>query len=180
MKTNRAHIVGAIAVTLLTGSIATVSAQSPSVAPEASPPVEFSGHIDCGGQVRTDSLDTVGDHQEYRGGAWVTSITQMSDPRLDGIATISRDKDVYRSVTGGAYTLGSGTWRIETDAGAWQGSYDIVGFPDDTFTTVTTPLIGEGAYEGLVAVWESEPYDCGWDVRGVIFPGGPPEPPTAP
>jgi hypothetical protein len=75
--------------------------------------------------------------------------------------------------------VGSGTWRIENADGAWQGSYDIV-WTDEYGSVVTTTLTGEGAYAGMSAVWEQTLGDSGWDVRGVIFPAPPPDPPTAP
>jgi hypothetical protein len=90
---------------------------------------------------------------------------------------------VYGDAGSARYELLSGTWRIETKEGAWQGSYARVGFADGYTSTVSTPLVGEGAYDGLFAVWEARyPGDatCQWDIRGVIFPAGPPEPPRAP
>ena len=93
-------------------------------------------------------------------------------------------------VGSGTYTLGTGTWRIENHEGAWEGSYSTVGFPDGTYDDGPTPLVGEGAYEGLVAVWAttylgddtcgSMSPSGGWDVRGIVSQAGLPEPPAAP
>jgi len=42
--------------------------------------------------------------------------------------------------------------------------------------------VGEGAYEGLTAIWESVVHIeglCDWDVRGLIIAGEPPAVPEA-
>lgn len=144
---------------------------------------EFKGHIVCGAPVRTETSTTAGDHLERRGGAWTPTATEMSDPRLVGDYTISESSNVYGAPASAMHTLLSGTWRIETEEGAWEASYTAVGFPDGTYSTVTTSLVGEGAYAGLFAVWEASYLGdaaCAWDIRGVIFPAAPPEPPTGP
>jgi hypothetical protein len=157
-----------------------------SVAPDETATValtEFSGHITCGPPIRARVSAQTGDHQEFRGGAWTPTATSMSDPRLDGDYTISENSNVFSAPGPGTYQLFSGTWRIETKEGAWHGSYTVVGFPDGYVTTVTTPLVGEGDYDGLFAVWEAQYLGdaaCAWDVRGVIVPGEPPAPPSAP
>jgi hypothetical protein len=100
----------------------------------------------------------------------------MSDPRLEGDYYISFDDDQFVSPAGSS--VGAGTWRIENDEGAWQGSYTRLGFADRA-SVVSTPLVGEGAYEGLTAVWESthDPGPCGWEVRGLIIVGDVPAAP---
>ena len=47
-------------------------------------------------------------------------------------------------------------------------------------TTVTTPLAGSGAYEGLTAIREShhDASACSWDVRGLIIEGDVPAAPA--
>jgi hypothetical protein len=138
---------------------------------------EFTGHIACGPEVRrgTSASNDSGLFQA-RGFAWQPSAS-ISDPRLAGDYYISYDTDDY-----GTTTVGTGTWRIENAQGAWQGSFTNINFPDHT-TTVSTPLVGEGGYEGLTAHWESVNHPetsgvlCSWDVRGVIIEG---EPPAAP
>jgi hypothetical protein len=100
----------------------------------------------------------------------------ISDPRLDGTVLISFQTDEYPGWSG---DIGTGTWRIETADGAWQGSYTIVeaeGFSDKP----TAVLVGEGAYDGLTAVWEQTIDPSGWDIVGVIFPAGPPPVATLP
>lgn len=145
-----------------------------------SPPVEFTGRIICGPPVRTGVDERPADggavHVRSRGWAWQPTAT-MSDPRLEGDYYISEDTDEYRSPAG--TSVGSGTWRIENEEGAWQGSYTNIFYPDST-TTVSTALVGERAYEGLTALWESTfhgPSECSWDVRGLIFEGDAPAAP---
>ncbi|MEP7378117.1 MAG: hypothetical protein ABI725_00990 [Chloroflexota bacterium] len=101
----------------------------------------------------------------------------MSDRRIEGDYYISYDGDDY--LTGTVTTVGTGTWRIENAEGAWQGSFTNIKYPGST-TIVSTVLVGEGAYEGLTAVWEStnhRPVECAWAVRGLILDG---DVPTAP
>jgi len=165
------------------------SAPAPSSPPSAPAPstaaslTAFDGHIVCGAPVRAETSEQAGDHRELRGGAWTPTVTEISDPRLDGSYTISADSDIYGAPDSSTYTLVSETWRIETKAGAWEWAFNLVGFPDGSASTVTILLVGEGAYEGLFAVWESHYLGdaaCEWDVRGVIFPAGPPRIPSPP
>jgi hypothetical protein len=181
MKGLRFTVMAVIAVGLLAGPAVGVTAQD-----EAAPavPVEFTGHIVCGPEVRTGMTDVPLSETETsvvqnRGWAWQPSAT-MSEPRLVGTYYYAYDGDEYRTegVTG-VPSVGSGTWRIENDEGAWQGSHTSAGFSDGTFSKATTILNGEGAYEGWTVIWE-EQHDgptCTWDVRGVIIEG---EVPAAP
>lgn len=166
-------------------------ATSPPVAPSVTdtsqdavavvqPPVAFTGRIVCGPDVRTgvDESSPEGDlvRVRSRGWAWQPSAT-MSDPRLEGDYYVSYDSDDYRSPT--VTSVGSGTWRIENEEGAWQGSFTNIKYPDST-TIVSTALVGEGAYDGLTALWEStnhRPLECAWEVRGLILEGDVPAAP---
>ena len=160
-------------------------ATSPSAAPSVTdtsqdavavvqPPVAFTGRVVCGPAVRTgvDESSPEGDlvRLRTRGWAWQPTAT-MSDPRLAGDYYVSYDSDDYESST--VTSVGSGTWRIENEDGAWQGSFTNIKYPDST-TIVSTALVGEGAYDGLTALWEStniRPLGCAWDVRGLILEG---------
>jgi hypothetical protein len=146
---------------------------------ERAAPTEFTGHIVCGPEVRTGTSEWLRDAaggitgaRQQRGFAWQPTTTEMSDTRLAGDYYQSYDSDRYAS----GVSVGSGIWRIENKEGAWQGSFPlIIQFPDYA-TTVTTSLVGSGAYEGLTAIWEAvhHPDRCDWDVRGVIIEGEPP------
>jgi hypothetical protein len=151
---------------------------------ELTRPVEFTGSIVCGPDARTGMADiplSGGDTSvtHSRGWAWQPSAT-MSEPRLEGTYYYAYDSDEYR--TEGLTSIpsvGSGTWRIENDEGAWQGSHPNIGFADGTYSKATTILIGEGAYEGLTAIWEGQ-HDgpaCTWDIRGLIIEGNVPAAP---
>jgi hypothetical protein len=173
MRLNRCIAKTLVATGLLVGSGVAVAAQDDAAAPL---PVEFTGHVVCGDQVRPNTTEVGAGSFASRGGAWHPSAT-MSDPRLEGDYHISFDDDQYASPTGSS--VGAGTWRIENGEGAWQGSYTILGFADHA-SVVTAPLAGEGAYEGLTAVWESayDPVACAWDVRGLIIEGDVPAAPA--
>ena len=172
----------AIALGLLAGSAVAAAAQEDDAA--ANPPVEFTGHIECGPEVRhgTDSSEVlqVGDdqvrHSGSHGFAWRPSAT-MSDPRLEGTYFLSFEWDEYLppGVTN-AMRVGAGTWRIENEEGAWHGSLTSVYLSDSPDTAASTVLTGEGAYDGLSVLWEEQAdwEACTWDVRGLIVEGDPP------
>lgn len=162
----------------------TPGAASAEPAARVTAPVEFTGLIECGPDARTGMTDITLSETDTsvarsRGWAWQTPAT-MSDPRLEGTYHFSYDDDQYR--TKGVTTVpsvGTGTWRIENEEGAWQGSHPSIGFSDGTYSRATTILRGEGAYEGLTVIWE-EQHDyaaCTWAVRGIIIEG---DVPTAP
>jgi len=167
----------AIVIGVVAGSAVGVTAQE-----EATPqrPTEFTGHIECGPELRygTDERQTLGLGDEQvirvtsRGWAWQPAATTMSDPRLEGTYQLGFDADMVGPAGTSGPSVGSGTWRIENDEGAWQGSFPVIQFADHT-TTVTTPLVGEGAYEALTAIWESrhDASACSWAVRGLIIEG---------
>ena len=153
---------------------------APQDAEAAQPPAAFTGRIVCGDIVRTGVNESPADggpvRLTTRGWAWQPTAT-MSDSRLEGDYFISYDSDDYMSPT--VTRVGTGTWRIENAEGAWQGSFTNIMYPEST-TIVSTALVGEGAYDGLTAVWESthhEPLECAWAVRGLILDG---EVPAAP
>ena len=161
--------------------VALAVTDAPPDAEAAQPPVAFTGVIVCGDTVRTGVDGSPADggpvRLTTRGWAWQPTAT-MSDPRLEGDYYISYDSDDYVSPTG--TSVGTGTWRIENREGAWQGSFTNIMYPGST-TIVSTALVGEGAYDGLTAVWESShrPVQCDWAVRGLILEGDVPAAPKA-
>jgi hypothetical protein len=156
------------------------------------PPVEFTGQIGCDPAsadttgpwvvVREGSTRILdGDFWQRRGHAVQQSAT-MSDPRLDGIHVVSEDRDEYHSGESPfPIMVAAGTRRIENDEGGWQGSYSVAYLADGSITTFTMPLVGEGAYEGLTALWEeqSSQTSCTLEIRGVIIEGTVPEAPES-
>jgi hypothetical protein len=161
---------------VLANSAVGVAAQDEAPSPQL--PVEFTGHVTCGDQVRANTSETDvggGFLVRNRGAAWHQAAT-MSDSRMEGDYYVAFDDDQFVSPAGSR--VGSGTWRIENDEGAWQGSYTRMGSAERA-SVVSTVLVGEGAYEGLTAVWESahDPIACDWDVWGLIIEGDVPAAP---
>ena len=128
----RSTVITAIAIALVAGSAGGVVAQGETAAPEL--PAEFTGHIECGPSVGASM--------------WEQPAT-LSDPRLEGTYYYSGAWKGY--IGGRAHTA---TLRMENDEGAWQGSLVSANLPDGSWTTGSAVLVGEGAYEGLVAIWE--------------------------
>ena len=183
MRPRRSSSITAIIMGVMAGSAVGVTAQEEAI---PQPPTEFSGHIECGPELRygSDAREVLGRGDEQvvrmtsRGWAWQPVATTMSDPRLEGTYQLGFDADTVSPADTSGPSVGAGTWRIENDEGAWQGSFPVIEFADHT-TTVTTALVGEGAYEGLTAIWESrhDASACSWEVRGLILEG---ELPAAP
>jgi hypothetical protein len=167
---------------LLAVSAGTIAAQGD--APQ--PPVEFSACIRPGPEVHRGTEERVvvplSDGEmtitQGRGSTFHQSLTNVSDPRLEG--------DLYQAWDGDEYTLPGNelgpvivvfTDRIENDEGAWQGSVVALGLPDDSGTWGTMVMTGEGAYEGLTALVSFDDSRGECVVKGYIIDGSIPEPP---
>ena len=155
------------------------------------PPEPFSAVVDCGGQIAfgsTESLEYPMDEATMtilarRGDAWRPIAREVSDPRFEGRYSISSDADSYYAPGLTADdVVGAGTWRIENDEGAWQGSFRYMDPLDGGDVTVTVLLTGEGTYEGLTAMVESahDPVACVWQWRGLVVDGNLPDYPEPP
>ena len=134
--------------------------------------------------------------RETRGFRWRSQETEASDSRLSGTIHVYLALDDYitpDTAIEDAPTLLVGVRRVENEDGAWQGTFASGTWPNDpagglgttretgerrriaTSAETWLPYVlhGEGAYEGLTALWverfSAEP--CGWDVQGVIFDG---------
>jgi hypothetical protein len=184
MKRSHSIIGASIAISLVAGSGPGVMGQEEMV---GLPPVEFRGHIECGPEVRTGSETWLPDAEgsdtgvfRSRGYAWNPFTTAMSDPRLAGTYYVSYEWDEYRG-DGAPVRIGAATWRIENEEGAWQGSLTDAYLSDGEGASASTVLIGEGAYEGLIVLWEEVAHfdDCVWDVQGLIVEGAAPTAPEA-
>jgi hypothetical protein len=112
IKVGRLSLV-AMALTLMVGVGA--SAQSPESS-EVALPTAFEGRIVPSEDVRDETVTVVDGRTEFRGAAWAPIVLEMSDPRLDGDVTWSRDRDDYVGADG-TYGLATVTWRIENDDG---------------------------------------------------------------
>ncbi len=168
------------------------SAVGPSAAQSSSPQadavegvraVTFSGRWQSAGALDSDDETTsYGDPVSTRGSLSHHRVLEMSDPRLDGEVTVSYNQDWYEDLGVVVY---NSSFRIDNDQGAWVERPGLVmRFPDDAPSAKTTVLVGEGAYDGLIAIaeidWQS--WNTGiFDIRGVIVAGtAPPAPATAP
>lgn len=179
MRTIRMLTVSLAMLALVAGSSLGTAAQSTgsSTAPAAAD--LFSGRINFGNEISHTTGATDGCPTECWDFAFAPVIVEMSDPRLAGTATLSFNSVDYAAADGTSTSVSTATWRIENANGAWQGSYyKLQG--DGISGMATAPLVGEGAYEGLTAVWEQALDDSGWVIKGVIIPGGPPAAPSAP
>jgi hypothetical protein len=150
------------------------------------PPVIVAGHWTCStsrdveGTVERVDLDGSVILSRKRGWAWQQDAT-MDDPRLQGDHVLSVDWDEYIGLGGVDSTrLGTTTWRIENDAGAWQGSFVHLDRGDDSAIPLAV-LTGEGDHAGLTAILQGQPSEagCGLDIHGLIVAGTVPTAPTA-
>ena len=159
---------------------AATTAQEAASAPQ--PPVEVSGRITCGPPVRSGSGETVELGNEGmvltrdRDGAWRQDVT-MSDPRLEGTVHHTFEVDTYAMPSrDSGPEVWAATRRIENEAGSWEVRAYGGSYPDGTpIGNAPAVYIGEGAYEGLIAILDESPLAgaCGADVRGLIFDGAP-------
>jgi hypothetical protein len=159
------------------------SAPSPTVSaapltPTAGPalPVAITAALQPGDDVGQTTFTEVDGRVERRGTIWTPTLT-ASDPRLEGTVRLSSPQDAYPGADGPeSFVFRSGTWRIETTDGAWQGS-DTSFEVGDMGGGSTLIVAGEGAYAGLYAALDMTD---GSNIRGVIFPAPPPPIPDVP
>ena len=170
MKGLKTTLATVIAVGLLAGSAVGVAAQG------AEPPAEFTGRLVFGPQVAFGSDVEADGRTESRGNAFRTPVTAMSDERLDGTWTRTNNIDFYEDPPVWTWQA---NWHVETEGGAWEGIETPIVFSDESRSTTTAVLVGEGAHDGLTAVIEFDQEGEGWDLRGVIIDGDMPPPPES-
>ena len=116
-------------------------------------PSAFEGRILYASTVRDSSRTEIRDGvDEGIDGMWNYRVVTISDPRLDGAVTLNGNVHEFAD-------LGADVWsssiRIENDGGAWQKEPSlVVRFDDVSGSASTVLLVGDGDYEGLVAVTE--------------------------
>jgi hypothetical protein len=152
MKPNRTSLIAAIAIGLLVASTIGVAAQ----ADDPMAPSFFSGDggLDASYTVETSEtrLDGVVAETFVLSARWASN-----DPRIDGLMTNSGVTLDYRlgalsdSATGVTGVIGSSLVRVINDDGAWEGTLDSITMEDDGTDQVSGWLVGEDAYEGLMA-----------------------------
>jgi hypothetical protein len=175
----RTTIAAVLAVGLLAGSAAGVAAQDRA---EAAEPTFFTVRFIPSDAVRMAEVTTEDGVTRQLGNCWAPVVAEPSDPRLAGDLTFCADAHWFGPLEGSP-SVGSGTYRLVNEEGAWQGSQALAEWPDpESGETMglggVVVLSGEGAYEGLSAVLTFLP---DWsDIRGFIFEGAPPSAPVPP
>jgi hypothetical protein len=144
-----------------------IGASAQSEGPDTAAPTAFTGRIQFG-VCQEESTELVDGVLQMRGLTCSAPILEMSDPRLEGTATLEANLDDRPS----AVTLYVAAFRIEGDDGAWQQvpSLHFAG-PDGRRSTKTIVFEGNGAYEGLTAVAEMSNTGDILDLRGFILEG---------
>jgi len=145
------------------------AAEAPSPSPSTDPAVRVEGwsQVTLDEQGVVDSSGPVG----YLRGQKLRTRDAMSDPRVSGVGHVVIDADDYGGDIGPEW----GTFRLENDEGAWQGS--VSGFHSSVDSHVAGWLQGEGAYTGLSYYYEIVLDHSGYNsavVTGIIYPGDPP------
>jgi hypothetical protein len=173
---------------LLIGTLADLPSRDAAPAAQASdpslrqaddgPPGGFTGRLRYAGPL-SSSIDAavapMGSRYRYR-------VEEMSDARLDGDYVLAVTASTVRFADG-YEPLWYGSFRIENEDGAWQEMPSLtLQYPDETASTRTSALIGEGAYEGLVAIAELTYHPVGieFDLQGVVVDGELPPMPSHP
>lgn len=124
------------------------------------------GHILEMGEISGDEL---------RDRVATTMYLSTTDPRVMGEDRFVHNIDAYRGDLGPEW----GTYRLENDGGAWEGTLD--GYFAGPMTHLSGWLTGEGDYEGLTYYMEYvlDNYSFGVEINGIIFAGDPPADPPA-
>ena len=167
MRGIKSGVISLVAIGLLAGSSVGVTAQEPDTTAQG--PVEFTATWSWGPDVRTDTMEGEEGVVMTRGGAWRPGvITGATDPRLEGAVTIAANSNQYP----GGPEVWNYALRIENDGGAWQQSPTItLDIGSDDLNTTTGVMVGEGGYDGLVAVFDNLEQGQTWTLHGYIIEG---------
>jgi len=174
MKTIRSTLIATLAIGLLAGSTLGVTAQD-----EVAAPVEFTARWAWGSPIRGEASETAPGVVQHRGGAWRPGVlAAASDPRWQGTLSIANNENDY-SASGGPL-VGVHAFRVENADGAWQQMPTIALIIPGVDDLVNTGFfVGEGGYEGLIAVVDiaTDRAAGTWDLHGYIIDGElPPDP----
>lgn len=168
MRGSKSSLGFVLAIGLLAGSAVGVAAQD-----EQASPVEFSATWEFGPVIRTGTSEAADGAIRERGWAWQPSaISAATDPRLEGSLSIAANSDDY-GARGGPQVWHYG-FRIENEEGAWQMLPTAsLTYPDGEVSPTVGIFVGEGAYEGLHAVFEHQTDgETGvWELRGYVIEG---------
>lgn len=149
---------------------------------QAAAPVEFTATWATGGQLEPGEI--VVEDSVVHGTGRVNRpvvVSEATDPRLRGTLSAATNSINYNALGGPA--IWHQAVRIENEDGAWQQVPALsITFPDgeEPATTVGV-LVGERAYEGLIAVYQERVTEglgtATLDLRGYIIEGELPPPP---
>jgi hypothetical protein len=177
----RSSVTVILTAALLSGSAVGVAAQEGDDG--TADPVFFTVRFIPSDAVRMAEVTTEDGVTKQLGNCWAPTVVDPSDPRLAGDLTVCGDAHWFGPLEGSP-SVGSGTYRLVNEEGAWHGSTATAEWLDpESGETMglgggVIVLSGEGAYEGLSAVLTFVP---DWsDVRGFIFEGVPPAAPVPP
>jgi hypothetical protein len=183
VRITRHALIALTTLGLLGAAAPGVLAQSPAADSGAAEPTFFTIRFEPSDSVRTATVTTEDGVTKQLGDCWAPIVIEPSDPRLAGDLIACGDAHRFGPLEGSP-SVGSGTYRLVNDGGAWQGSFTYAEWLDpesgETISSSggTVILAGEGTYEGLYAVLTFLP---DWsDIRGFIFEGEPPAAPVPP
>jgi hypothetical protein len=173
-----------MALGLLVGSAVGVASQSDDAHDQ--PPAGFTVKLVCSDE--TPVFASEQSEGEFAPGivvtklgtpTWSLAVHEASDPRLDGTATLAMNGDLYARTDLGPdessfADVFVASLRIENDDGLWEGStYMLDLLNERQFASDVLPLVGDGAYAGLVALTEIRQGTniCELDLKGAIIEG---------
>jgi hypothetical protein len=104
-------------------------------------------------------------------GTELLTLEETTDPRTSGRATITVNFDAYPDASGlpGATQVRFGQMRLESEEGAWSGSF--TGSLTNAGFIQLYWLEGEGAFDGLSYVVTAGGSGQKWRSEGLIYPG---------
>ncbi len=167
MRVLQRSAIGALALVVLAGSGAAVTAQTEA---ESATSVSVTGTLEC-------LLPPEGDTTDVTTHTW-----EASDERLSGSVTYTGEWQIYPDAAEASCACGAlhedasgepATYRIVNDGGSWLCTTAQTRMPQegDPATLTTATFQGEGGYEGLSAMlvidWSTAPFTFG----GLIVPG---------
>ena len=152
MRKTRTTLIAAIAIGLLAGSTVGVAAQSD----DPMAPSFFTGDAGLGASYVVGTSETRADgvvaETSKLSARWASN-----DPRIDGLMTNVGTTLDYRqgalsdSASGVTGAVGVSRVRVVNDDGAWEGTLDFITVEEVETDQGSGWLVGEDAYEGLMA-----------------------------
>lgn len=158
MRAIRTTIISILAVGLLAGTAVGVAAQNEEAGRSTPAYVTWEVTGDPASFVEGNFDEEAGEMR----GLVLSAPVEASDPRLSGLYYFAINGNAENNNTPDYGVVESRSWRIENDGGAWTGTSTYVqagdGSEDGTPAIIAEAgiFIGEGGYEGLIAVFDSD------------------------